>query len=303
MGAAALAVGKRSQTRLGGAMRVGSIAIALLTSGCMATIEGGPARLYTVDQEVVIAQGLVERLTAQYYDNGPATEALRNEIIARRMYIIDVQYSEYEASLTRDRQLFGFGTSTAGQALTIGSTLAASQSSARVLSGLAGGVGALRGIYDTELIIAKSLQILQGQMRAQRDVVGTRLEERMGWTLQAYPLSAALADLEDYYRAGTLNTGLINAARDSGENAIRAGEIRGNAIIVRTGVFAPNEPTLQALRAFLSGPQAATRRAEVDKCIAQERVSLTFRGLMGGLSGVPARQAVISCLRAKNQPI
>src|SRR5947207_440113 len=97
--------GVYGRARLGGAMRVGSIAIALLTSGCMATIEGGPARLYTVDQEVVIAQGLVERLTAQYYGDGPATEGLRNEIIARRMYIMDVQYSEYEASLTRDRQL------------------------------------------------------------------------------------------------------------------------------------------------------------------------------------------------------
>lgn len=308
-----------------GVMRGASLLIALLTTGCMATIEGGPGRLYSVADEVAQARYLLEDVPLvkgadaaiagkgfmnAYYAAKTESDRkfYRDEIIGRRMYIIDVQYSDYEASLTRERQLFGFGTSTANQALTIGSTLAASQSSARILSGLAGGVGALKGIYDSELIIAKTIQIVEGQMRYQRGLVGNRIAESMKRPTDAYPLSAALTDLEDYYLAGTFNSGLLKALGEAGENARIGGELRGNAIILRAGVFAPNETTRQALKKFLTGPQAASRAAAVNKCLADEgpRVNglpLNFRHILDDALDAPTREIVISCLRRNGQPI
>jgi hypothetical protein len=48
---------------------------------------------------------------------------LRNEIIARRMYIIDVEYSEYEADLPSERQKFGFATTAAAAGLGIAASM------------------------------------------------------------------------------------------------------------------------------------------------------------------------------------
>lgn len=133
---------KRGRTLLGVAMRAGSLLAALLTTGCMATIQGGPDRLYSVSDEVAQARYLLEEASVLKVPDGTAAvkglinsyyavtsdndrKFYRNEVIARRMYIIDVQYSEYEGSLTRDRQLTGFLTSIANQGLSVGSTLAA----------------------------------------------------------------------------------------------------------------------------------------------------------------------------------
>jgi hypothetical protein len=87
------------------------------------------------------------------------------------------------------------------------------------LTASAGAVSATRGFYDSDLVIAKTIQIIEAQMRARRDIVAkTILTGRTASTIN-YPLSAALSDLEDYYLAGTLNTGLIEAAGDASGNA------------------------------------------------------------------------------------
>src|SRR4051812_26505615 len=89
------------------------VTLVALVCGCK-TVEGGPDRLYPVADEVAQARGLLEGidgLVARYYSVdslSPAADAqrmyFRNEIIARRMYIIDVEYSEYETALTSERQ-------------------------------------------------------------------------------------------------------------------------------------------------------------------------------------------------------
>jgi hypothetical protein len=317
MGRATFPAARPGRVRLGGAMRIWSLLLGLLLSGCISTLDGGPVRLYSVSDEVSQARALLEGVdgyVAQYdavKGVSAAADAermyFRNEIIARRMYIIDVQYSDYEAALTRDRQVVGFLTSTANQGLTIGSTLAASQASARILSGIAGGVGATKGIYDSEIIIAKTVQIIEGQMRTQRDAVAKRIMDRTAWSSTLYPLSAALTDLEDYYRAGTMNTGLLRAAGEAGESARLAGEIRGNAVILRAGSFVPNQDSA-ALRAFISVSDA--QEASAQACLGEPGMPrdaknrpLSIVGILAGTNFINTCRLVIECLRRKGQPI
>jgi hypothetical protein len=156
----------------------------LFLSGCK-TIEGGPDRLYSIPEEVAQARGLLDvaaptgvpGLIERYYTVGTDDAQrmfLRNEIIARRMYIIDVEYSEYEASLTSERQKFGFLTTAAASALGIAATLTTPLRSAQLVSGAGAAVLGARGAYDSEVVIAKTLQIVQGYMRAARDTVAAR---------------------------------------------------------------------------------------------------------------------------------
>src|SRR3989304_2992505 len=98
------------------------IALSGLVSGC-ATLEGGPERLYSVADEVsrtraqLEGAGDVAGLGARYYRALTDAERMffRNEIVASRMYVIDVENTAYEAALTSERQKFAFASSVTGQ--------------------------------------------------------------------------------------------------------------------------------------------------------------------------------------------
>lgn len=259
----------------------------LLLSGCK-TVEGGPDRLYSVSEEVAQARGLlddagsgnVSGLVARYYS--PSTDEaqrmfLRNEIISRRMYIIDVEYSEYEESLTSERQKFGFLTTAAASALGIAATLTSPLRSAQVVSGAGAAVLGARGAYDTEIVIAKTLQIVQGYMRAARDNVSTRqILPRTTESTITYPLSAALHDLEDYYRAGTFTAGLIPALKESGAAAQNAADEK--AIVVSFGAT----DTTRALSQCINRVSPARLIALVTPATPRRLAQIRFDGSIQG---------------------
>jgi hypothetical protein len=227
----------------------------LFLSGCK-TVEGGPDRLYSIPEEVAAARATIETLTAQYYGGG-ANENVRNEIISRRMYIIDVEYSLYEEALTRERQEVGFITSATAQGLNVAGALFTPAQTVRILSGLAGGVGAIRGYYDSEVVVAKTIQIAQGQMWVLRAQVSDKIRRAMAQPLSQYPLSLAMSDLEDYYRAGTLAAGLIKALGDSGSGANSAAMVKQNIIHVS---FVADTATQDPINQYLLSTGAVGRQ-------------------------------------------
>jgi hypothetical protein len=208
---------------------VGVRSFLLLTvlAGC-ATTEGGPARLYSPADEVSLAQPILLKIESGYYQATTEADRLaaRNEYIARRMYIIDVEYSAYEAALTSERQKFAFGADITSLALGTVGALTPVAATTRALSASSVAVGSTSGLYDKDLIIAKTIQIVEADMRAQRLTVATIILQRRSEPTATYPLSAALSDLEQYYLAGTMNSGLIQAAKDAGNNEADAAQAK-----------------------------------------------------------------------------
>lgn len=294
------------------AIAVAVILFSTALGGCK-TVEGGPDRLYSVSEEVLLAKAQLEGSKApdvvgqvgEYYSiKGGSPEAdasriyLRNEIIARRMYIIDLEYTEYEAALTSERQKFGFGTSVAAQGLSVASALVTPLRSAQIVGGVASAVGASRGFYDSEIVVAKTIQIAQGHMRANRDIVAKRILPMRAVSSNLYPLSAAMRDLEDYYNAGTFTTGLIEALGQSGEAAKDAAIQKANVI---TGVFDLDDTT-NILDRFLrpGGADAKLSRENLklaNACLPQIPGIKSVREILGDSSMVAYRQIVIRCLK------
>lgn len=274
-------------------------------SGCK-TMDGGPDRLYSVQDEVAQARALLDNaapegipgLVRRYYSVGSSNPAaddaqrmyLRNEIIARRMYIIDVEYTEYETALLNERQKFGFGTSLAAQSLTIASALTTPLRSAQIVAGVASGVGASRGFYDSEVVIAKTIQIAQGHMRAKRDNVAKRILPLRTTSAVLYPLSAALRDLEDYYNAGTLTSGLVEAVGQAGEVAHTAAVEKSGMIMA---VYAADDTSLK-LTKFLKTPK---NFVAAQKCLPVSAGIGDVRAILDDSTLVAVRQQVIACLK------
>lgn len=190
-------------------------------AGCVASTRP-PERLFALADEMDFIRLAQQSLVDQYYGAVRArafdeARALRNEIISQRLYAIDLQYSTYEAALTRERQEVGFATLTTAEGLSTAATLATDLAAKSVLSGLTTAVIATKGHYESEVLLAQTMRTIQKQMRASRNNIATHISARMNQTVIDYPLAAAMSDVEDYYRAGTLTSGVIDASTTVGQ--------------------------------------------------------------------------------------
>jgi hypothetical protein len=290
---------------------VGFVLAGVFLSGCE-TFRGGPKRIYTVAEEVANARDSLPTIATSYdlATNDNDRIRYRNDYIARRMYIIDAEFTEFETALTRERGEFGFTTALVTQGLTTAGAVFTPANTVRTLSALAGGVNASRGFYDSELLVNKTIQIVQAQMEAKRDEVAARIFGKVDYLPRTYPLSAALHDLEDYYRAGTLTAGLIKATTEAGLAAKDASEKKENAMIFQGGFFEPNEDTSRLVVAYLApGPNRTRRLAAMNACLFQV-------GIRSGSGGVPnallfksgsnhrgARLNMIKCAKDNGDPM
>jgi hypothetical protein len=210
------------------------ISASTFLGGCTATLQD-PDRLYTVQQETEMARQQLPLLENQYDDliSSPDSQRLvRNEIISTRMYIIDANYSQYEANFGRQNAQLGFAADSVSQGLNTAGALFVVVPTVRILSGVAGGITGIKGSYQSDLLGSKTVEIIQSQMRANRDEVATQIIQKMGQPTSTYPLSLAYTDLETYYRAGTFASGVLKAAEVVGSNAADAQAAKADARVV-----------------------------------------------------------------------
>jgi hypothetical protein len=196
-----------------------TFAVALALSGCIPSTHP-PERLFPIAYEMDLIRTSQGDLASQYSANflsSPAqAKLIRNEIIAQRMYAIDVQYTLYENALTRETQEVGFGALTTAEGLSTAATLVTPAATKSILSGAATAVLAIKGHYDSEVLLAQAMRNIQKQMRASRNMIAAGISAKLVQSVSDYPLSAALSDLEEYYAAGTLTSGVIDTSTTVG---------------------------------------------------------------------------------------
>ncbi|MGL9622043.1 hypothetical protein QRQ56_29070 [Bradyrhizobium sp. U531] len=285
--------------------RVALICLAL--SGCK-TFDGQPDRLYPVATEVESAKKALDAMALNYRDatNDEDRKRHRNEYIALRMYIIDAEFTNFESALTRERGEFGFTTALATQALSTAGAVFTPANTVRTLSALAGGVNATRGFYDSELLVSKTIQIIQSQMEAKRDDVAARIIKKVDYPPTTYPLTAALHDLEDYYRAGTLTAGLIKATAEAGDAALEASDKKTAAMVLQGGTFNRNDQNMQLVQRYLSPADPkilAARTALLTKCLVSAGFNAPPANYAVDPSSTGVRLIMIKCASDAHDPM
>ena len=122
------------------------ISVSIFLCGCTATLQD-PDRLYTVQQETETARRQLPDLEYQYSgltSNPYSQRLIRNEIISTRMYIIDANYSQYEANFGRQNAQLGFAADSVSQGLNTAGALFVVVPTVRILSGVAGGITGIK---------------------------------------------------------------------------------------------------------------------------------------------------------------
>ncbi|MDH2348711.1 hypothetical protein [Bradyrhizobium sp. SSUT77] len=100
-----------------------------------------------------------------------------------------------------------------------------------VLSGLSTVTLAANGHYNNDILLAQSIRTIQKQMRASRNLIAADISAKLIKSVSDYPLSTALSDVEDYYNAGTLTTGVIDASTTVGIKETSTKELKQNVAL------------------------------------------------------------------------
>jgi hypothetical protein len=241
-------------------------AVALASWGALATgcvsLSDGPPRLYTISEETQLIRDNIQQVNLVQFSNMDENTRVkyRNDWIAARMYAIDIQFTAYEAALTTERQSVSFGAAATTLGLTTASGLIGPVATKNLLTGLAGFVTGTRAAYDNDILLAHSVQWIQSQMEATRAVVYNRILSGMKLSTTAYPLAAALSDLEAYYRAGTFTGGLLATSQIVAADALGAEDSKNNIVAVS---FSPTTALGARIEAFAtSTPENGARVSE-----------------------------------------
>jgi len=184
---------------------IASVLFGSLISGC-APIRYGGAPEPSFDLETDLAQ-LEEHFgsatsISDFYTN--PSVAARNKFVDGRLVMMNIQYIRFITELTSDKQLFDSAAEMLVLSLSLAATGFTPASTKTILSAIAAGVIGSKDIVDKNFFFEKSVPALIATMDAQRIKVLVRILDGRTQALDEYSLTEALADLYDYYYAGTL---------------------------------------------------------------------------------------------------
>ncbi|MER9163621.1 hypothetical protein [Mesorhizobium sp. M0715] len=182
-------------------------------SSCTPSLEQGPHRLFTsAEEDANLRTQLGLPDFNKYLRLSPEERVgYRNNYITARKYAIDIAYSNYEASLTREQQSVGVLAADANIVLNSAASLFAPVGTKNILSAAAAGVTGVKANYADEVLRKSSIELLQTQMRTNRNVVWSNIMRHLGDSDAVYPIALALSDIEEYYRAGTIPGAILKA--------------------------------------------------------------------------------------------
>jgi hypothetical protein len=223
-------------------------ALAILTCaalcGC-ATFQGGmPDLPFSIEDDLGYAK---ERLKADasvktYYDK-PSEES-RNKYITARLVIINVEYLKFIKTMSAEEEQIHSATDILRLSMDAAASVFNPASTKTILSSLSAVTGGARLSIDKNAYYEKTMSALISSMNAQRKDVLLRIVKGMGLDLNGYPITQAMADMDDYILAGTLPGAIAAIQKDAGAKESDANAKINKVTFMRAANFV--DPVLQA---------------------------------------------------------
>jgi hypothetical protein len=159
------------------------------------------------------------RRLSEYLDPARTPEQrgqLRNEIVTGLLAADEYDFQSYAARAALYQRTAAVGSEFAVLALTTGATMAAGEQAKSALAGLAAAVASGRVAFDKEVFYDTAFPALLERMQALRARKREAIEAKLATLSNAqYPLNAAVLDVLDYYRHGTLAAAIADVARQT----------------------------------------------------------------------------------------
>jgi hypothetical protein len=195
-------------------------AFALLGLTACATFRGAPAPLFDYQRLEQATAFQPDTLAEELANAGSVPE--RNAAIRKLLAASDFRYLDFRHDLVANRKHSLAAANGLLLAIDVASTLTESAGVKANYIALSSLVHGGENVFDKEYLFDRTLDALVTQMDANRKSKLVEITVAMGRSLEDYPGHVALADVVDYYQAGTLNAAFVGLQRNA--NAQEAGD-------------------------------------------------------------------------------
>jgi hypothetical protein len=207
--------------------RILMIGLSVIVSAC-ASLDGYPKRIGDSEQYVAEVSAFVSPTAILDYNaavnpaqnNSPSQLIIiRNNIVTARLYAIDVNYHNFVHALTSEQNVGSVGTDWVALALAGFGATTGSAATKAALAAASGGVIGARAAVSKDVFYNNTVPTLITQMEAQRKLVLALIYSGLQKSTADYTIYQALADLDAYYNAGTLNGALVGLSNSASANS------------------------------------------------------------------------------------
>jgi hypothetical protein len=191
----------------------------------------------------------VEPANLTKYSNASDLESkklIRNEIVDERILEADSQFNDFELALWQEGIGSGIGTDWVQLAISAATATAGGESLKSILGAVSTGLTGAKASFDKNAFFDKTLPAILAQIVAEREKIRASIERSKQLPVADYTLFAALSDIRNFIRAGTIPGGIQTTAEEAGAKAATADEEIKD---IRTGRFLKDEAG-DRLRAF-----------------------------------------------------
>jgi outer membrane murein-binding lipoprotein Lpp len=202
------------------ALSVIALAVMLL-SGC-ASIEGYPNRLeYAAQYVAEVGPYAAPDAVLRYNATTDLTSAtlLRNNIVTARIFSIDANFHQFVRDLTTQQNLSSVGIDWAAIGLASAGAVVGSSQTKAILAAISAGLLGAKASVDKDVFYNKTIPALITLMEGQRKIVLAQIYVGLRKGAADYTLYQALADLDSYYNAGTINGALVGLTVTAGASS------------------------------------------------------------------------------------
>lgn len=193
----------------------------ILLSGC-ASIEGYPNRLeYAAQYVAEVGPYAAPDAVLRYNATTDLTSAtlLRNNIVTARIFSIDANFHQFVRDLTTQQNLSSVGIDWAAIGLASAGAVVGSSQTKAILAAISAGLLGAKASVDKDVFYNKTIPALITLMEGQRKFVLAQIYVGLRKGAADYTLYQALADLDNYYNAGTINGALVGLTATAGASS------------------------------------------------------------------------------------
>jgi hypothetical protein len=194
------------------------VGCSLFASGC-ASVDGYPNRLeysqqYVAEVGPYASPDAVIRYSAI---TDPAAALLaRNNTVTARIFSIDANFHQFVRDLTTQQNLSAVGVDWAAIGLASAGAVVGSLQTKAILAAISAGILGAKASVDKDIFYNKTIPALITLMEGQRKIVLAQIYAGLKKGPGDYTLFQALADLDNYYNAGTINGALVGLTTSAG---------------------------------------------------------------------------------------
>lgn len=200
---------------------VALIPLVFALAGC-ASVEGYPNRLEYSTQYVTEVSGYASPEAIIRYNSTTdiaAATLLRNNTVTARIFSIDANFHQFVRDLTTQQNLSTVGVDWAAIGLASAGAVVGSSQTKAILAAISAGLLGAKAAVDKDIFYNKTIPALITLMEAQRKIVLAQIYLGLKKPVTEYTIYQALADLDNYYNAGTINGAIVGLTTAAGASS------------------------------------------------------------------------------------